>query len=310
LRTLNAAAAPVLADPDDDFGGPLLAQRGALMIAGPDQLPALEVYAEGSIGLERIDGDAAASLVPILRADLIAAALLETDAHDIDVDLLLQGYARRLRRRGGRVATGHRATRIERTGDAWRVETSAESITAQILVNAAGAWADEVAALAGVPRIGLMPMRRSAALLPAPAGHEIGGWPLFGDVSEAWYAKPDAGKLMVSPADEDPVDPHDAWPDDMVIAEGLDRFERATTISVTRVERSWAGLRTFAPDRTPVAGFDPAAPGFFWLVGQGGYGVQTSPALAALSAALCLGQGPGLPPAEVAALSPSRFAGR
>lgn len=309
LRALNAAAAPVLADPGEDFDRPLLARRGALMIAGEDELPALESYAEGSTGLERIDGDAAAELVTILRADLIAAALLENDAHDIDVDRLLQGYARRLRRRGGTVATSHGATRIERVGETWRVETAEGSVTAPILVNAAGAWADAVAELAGVPTIGLTPLRRSAALLPAPPGHEIDRWPLFGSVSETWYAKPDAGKLMVSPADEDPVDPHDAWPEDMVLAEGLDRFERATTISVTRVERSWAGLRTFAPDRTPVAGFDPAIPGFFWLAGQGGYGVQTSPALAALTAALCLGQVPVLPRPVVAALSPSRLAG-
>ncbi len=309
LRALNAVAAPLLADPGEGFDGPLLSRRGELLVAGEAELPALEEYAAGATGLERLDAGAAAAIVPILRPEPIAAALLEADAQDIDVDRLLQGYARRLRRRGGTVMTGCGTTCIERTGDEWRVETAQGSVTAPILVNAAGAWADEVAGLAGVPRIGLTPMRRSAALLPAPAGHEIDRWPLFGDVSETWYAKPDAGKLMVSPADEDPVDPHDAWPDDMVLAEGLDRFERATTVSVTRVERSWAGLRTFAPDRTPVAGFDPAAPGFFWLAGQGGYGVQTSAALAALTAALCLGHSPILPRPVVAALSPSRFSG-
>ena len=134
------------------------------------------------------------------------------------------------------------------------------------------------------------------------------GWPLFASASESWYAKPEAGKLMVSPADEDAVDPHDAWPDDMVMAEGLYRFEQAVSYEVTRVERSWAGLRTFAADRTPVVGADPRAEGLFWLAGQGGYGVQTAPALAALTAALIADAAPPVGAEVVAALDPARFA--
>src|SRR6056297_3352718 len=198
-------------------------------------------------------------------------------------------------------------TAIQRGHAAWQVTAGDRPFTAPVLVNAAGAWADPVARLAGVAPLGITPMRRSAALLPAPLGHDISRWPLFGSISETWYAKPDAGKLMVSPADEDPVAPHDAWPDDMVLAEGLHRYEQAVTVPVTRVDHSWAGLRSFTADRTPVAGFAPEADGFFWLAGQGGYGVQTAPALARLTAALVTGAEPGLSDATVAALSPARF---
>jgi D-arginine dehydrogenase len=166
-----------------------------------------------------------------------------------------------------------------------------------------------VAKLAGVAPLGLTPLRRSAAILPAPEGRDVSGWPAVCAMSETWDAKPEAGKLMVSPADEDPVEPHDAWPDDMVLAEGLDRYERAMTVPVTRVERTWAGLRTFAPDRTPVVGFDPAAEGFFWLAGQGGYGIQTAPALSRLAGDLLTGgDGTRVLAAEVVtALAPGRL---
>ena len=150
--------------------------------------------------------------------------------------------------------------------------------------------------------------RRSVAVLPGPEGHAADAWPLFGSAAETWYAKPDAGRLMVSPADEDEVAPHDAWPDDMVLAEGLYRFECAVTLPVTRVLSSWAGLRTFAPDRTPVVGFDPQAEGFCWLAGQGGYGIQTAPALAEIVAGLCIGAMPGDGGRLRGALGPERFA--
>jgi D-arginine dehydrogenase len=150
-------------------------------------------------------------------------------------------------------------------------------------------------------------MRRSIAVVFAPPGHDSSRWPLTASAGEDWYVKPDGGRLWVSPADEDPVYPHDAWPDDMVLAEGIDRFQQMVNMEITRVERSWAGLRTFAPDRTPVVGPEPGAQGFFWLCGQGGYGIQTSPALSRLAADLILGLRPALPDATVAALSPARF---
>ena len=195
--------------------------------------------------------------------------------------------------------------------DAAFTAAEAEGGPVPLLVNAAGAWADTVAQLAGVDPLGLTPLRRSAAILPAPEGHDVTGWPAVCSMSETWYAKPEAGKLMVSPADEDPVEPHDAWADDMVLAEGLDRYGQAVTTPVTRVERSWAGLRTFAPDRTPVVGFDAVMDGFFWLAGQGGYGIQTAPALSRLAGALLRGEdGSAVLPANVvAALAPGRLRG-
>lgn len=307
LRALNAASEPVFEAPGDLTDGPLLSPRGELLLADEDELDALAEYAEGSDGLERLTGDEAARLVPILRPERIAAALFEAAARDIDVDRLLQGYVRRLKARGGTIEGGTPVTVITRAGGVWRVETPRGTWQAPVVVNAAGGWADTLAETAGVPQIGLVPCRRSAALLPAPGGHDIGSWPVFAAVSETWYAKPDAGRLMVSPADEDPVAPHDVWPDDMVLAEGLDRYARAVSEPVTRVLRSWAGMRTFASDRTPVVGFDGAAEGFFWLAGQGGYGIQTAPALSALAGALLTGRQPALDPTTVAALAPGRL---
>ena len=152
----------------------------------------------------------------------------------------------------------------------------------------------------------MTPNRRSIAILPVPDGQDVMHWPLVGSLDETWYAKPQSGKLLVSPADEDPVPPMDAWPDDMVLAEGLDRFERAMHYPITRVERTWAGLRSFVADRTPVAGFAPNAEGFFWLAGQGGYGIQTSPALSQLAADLIMERAPAIPDEIVAKLSPGR----
>lgn len=308
LRALNAAAEPVFENPGDICEGPLLSPRGELLIASEEELPVLEAYLDGSSGIERLTGAEAAEIVPILCADRIAGAMIEHGAQGIDVDLMLQGYARLLRAHSGQIVTGAQVGDIRHDGTLWQVETPQGTFAAPIIVNAAGAWADEVAMRAGTAQVGLQPMRRSAAIIPAPEGYECETWPIFGSIAETWYAKPEAGKLMVSPADEDPVDPHDAWADDMVLAEGLHRFEQAVTVPVTRVEHSWAGLRSFVADRTPVTGFAPGKPGFFWLAGQGGYGVQTAPALSRLTAALVLGQSPELAPEVIAALSPERFA--
>ena len=303
LRALNALSVGFFENPEGVADETLLKPRGELLLAREDELDVLRDYAEGSDGLDHLTPSEAADLVPILRADLFSAAVLERDAQDIDVDRMLQGYARLLKARGGQVTTGARVQAMARQDGLWVVETTAGTFRAPVVVNAGGAWAGVVATMADARSIPLTPCRRSAALLPAP--HDaVMTWPLFGSVSETWYAKPDAGKLMVSPADADPVEPHDAWPDDMVLAEGLDRYERSVTTPVTRVERSWAGLRTFAPDKTPVVGFDGQAEGFFWLAGQGGYGIQTAPALSQITAALIMGQDAG----DVAqALDPGRF---
>ncbi|GGE97306.1 FAD-binding oxidoreductase [Stappia taiwanensis] len=308
LRALNAASEPLLATGGDLSDTPFLTPRGELVVATAGEEGDLESYLDGSDGLERLTPAEAVAMFPILNPEYVVAAALERAAQDIDVDRLLQAYARMARHNGARVVASAPAMNITRTGGVWQVEAGGETYAAPILVNAAGAWADTVAERAGVRPAGLVPLRRSAAILPAPEGCDVTGWPALVSASETWYAKPEAGKLMVSPADEDPVEPHDAWPEDMVLAEGLHRYEQAMTVPVTRVERSWAGLRTFTADRTPVVGFDPEADGFFWLAGQGGYGIQTSPVLSELAAALCLSQTPDLPASLLAALSPARLA--
>lgn len=307
LRALNAAAQPVFLEPEGISDRSLLSPRGELILATEDELETLEKVLRNSTGLDRLTADEAARMIPILRPEPIAAAYYEATAQDIDVDRMLQGYSRLLRVRGGEINTGERVANMTRAGNIWQVETTNGTISAPIVINAAGAWADGVAGLAGVAPCGVIPMRRSVAVIPAPEGYEIDKWPLFGSVTETWYAKSESGRLLVSPADEDPVEAHDAWADDMVLAEGLDRYEQAVTVPVTRVERSWAGLRSFAPDRTPVVGFDAQTEGFFWLAGQGGYGVQTAPALSKLTAALVLGHTPAIDPETIAALSPARF---
>jgi len=307
LRALNAASEPVLKEPEGISEQSLLSPRGEMLIATEDEIGAFNAYLDGADGMERVTPDEAVELFPLLRGEIIAAAAIERAAQDIDVDRLLQGFARLARRHGARFVTNAPARKIMRDGNLWQVETPAGTYEAPVIVNAAGAWADVVAGLAGVRKVGLVPMRRSAAILPAPEGYDVTSWPLVVSASESWYAKPGSGKLMVSPADEDPVEPHDAWPDDMVLAEGLHRFEQAVTMPVTRVERSWAGLRSFVADRTPVIGFAPEAEGFFWLAGQGGYGVQTAPALSRLAADLCLGRASDLSVDVVSAVDPARF---
>ncbi|WP_137388271.1 NAD(P)/FAD-dependent oxidoreductase [Rhodoligotrophos defluvii] len=268
---------------------PLLSPRGELMITDGSDEDVFIRQVEGSALLREISPREALSLVPILRPEKVRRAAIE-NASDIDVHALHQGWIKVMRKRGGTLLCNARVSKLTREGNRWLIESPAGVVSAAVVVNAAGAWADKVAAMAGLDPIGLTPCRRSMAVLPAPEGYDVSRWPVFGPARELWYCKAEAGTLYVSPAEEDPMEPHDAYPDDMVLAEGLDRFEQAVTIRVTRIERSWAGLRTFARDRTPVIGFDPAAEGFFWLAGQGGYGIQTSPAASRLASAIILGE--------------------
>lgn len=306
LRALTAASEPWFEAEIERAGAPLLSPRGELAVVDEAGVDALDSFVAEGDGLEKITPKEAVKLVPILRHDCIAGAALEANARDMDVDLIVQTYLRVLSRHDDQRLTGAQVVGLSSVSGGWRVETTKGAVACKIVVNAAGAWADEIAELADVPTIGLQPMRRSAAILPAPAAMEIGTWPMVGALDESWYFKPMGGKLMVSPSDEDPIDPQDAWPDDLVLAEGLDRFAKATTYEVTRVERSWAGLRSFVGDRSPVAGYAPHADGFFWLAGQGGYGIQTSPALSQLSADLILGRTASIAAETVPALSPAR----
>ncbi len=307
IRALNAASEETFRTGGDLAEAGFLSPRGVLEVEEPGMADAFTAFVDGAKGLEILDVDQTRALFPIYRPEKIVRSAYEPDAADIDVDGLLQAFIRTLRLHGGEIIPRAKVTGLSRIGDVWRAETDAGAFEAPVVVNAAGAWGDVVAGMAGIDPVGLTPCRRSIAVLPLPDDLNAQAWPVTASVAETWYAKPDGGRLWVSPADEDPVEPHDAYPDDMVLAEGLHRFEQATTMDVTRVERSWAGLRTFAPDRTPVNGFEPEAEGFFWLVGQGGYGIQTAPAMSMLAAKLIKGDTPDVSAQTVEALSPARF---
>jgi D-arginine dehydrogenase len=294
IRGLTRASRAAFEAPPEGFASvPLLTPRGVLHIARADQLDLLAQMPDKANGGEMVPLDQAAMLekVPVLRTDYVAAGLYEPSAMDMDVEAIHQGFLRGARARGAEVRTGCEVTSIARDGEAWRVTcASGETFAARVLIDAAGAWADRVAALAGVPPVGLQPMRRTALIVDPPEGLDIRAWPAVIDVGEDFYFKPDAGRILASPADETPSDPVDAAPDELDVAICVDRLQQAADIPVRRVVRSWAGLRSFVPDRSPVIGFDDQAPGFFWLAGQGGYGVQTAPAAARAAAALARGE--------------------
>lgn len=283
----------------------ILSPRGLMILGKPGQEAGFAADID-MMDLPRIDLNQARAMVPILNPETVAMAAFGDHAWDIDTDLLIQGFAKEARANGD-ILTNARVTAIRREGGLWHVTTSTGEHSAPILINAAGAWVDQVAQMAGVRPLGFQPNRRSMARIPAPGGHDVSTWPMMFGVGETWYAKPDAGALIVSPAEEDPQDPQDAWADDMVLAEGLARYEEMVTESVTRLISNWAGLRTFARDRVLVIGRDTAVPDFFWLAGQGGYGFQTSPAASQLAADLIAGHTPALAPDVVASLSPARF---
>ncbi|WGH77558.1 NAD(P)/FAD-dependent oxidoreductase [Jannaschia ovalis] len=281
-----------------------LSPRG-LMLVGLAGEEAIFAESLAQMGLEPIDPDAARAAVPILSSRVTRTAR-DTEAADLDTHAMLEGARRAIRAGGGRVETGRRVDAVERVPGGWRARAGTAAAEAAILVNAAGAWADAVAALAGVAPLGLIPMRRSMARLAAPGGHDVSGWPMLLGAGETWYAKPDAGALLVSPAEEEPCAAMDAWADDMVLAEGLARYEAAVSVPVTRPIATWAGLRTFAPDRLLAIG-PGEAPGFFWCAGQGGYGFQTAPAAARLLADRVAGRPPEIGARLAAALDPGRF---
>lgn len=281
----------------------VLSPRGLLLVTAEPEQAAFEAERD-QLGLEEIPLERARALWPILGDGVVRAAFSD-ETLDLDTDRLLQGFLREARAAGAEIVTGAPVTAIRRTGEGWRVETPKGAFSGGRLVNAAGAWADRVAAMAGLPPIGLRPLRRSMARIPAPM--DPSAWPMVEGAGESWYMKPDAGALIVSPCDEDPMEPHDAWADDMVLAEGLARFEAHAAMEVTRLLASWAGLRSFAPDRRLVIGPDPLEPAFLWCAGQGGYGFQTACAASRLLAETAGGEGAGLEAGIAAALSPARF---
>jgi len=284
----------------------VLSPRGLMLVAKTEARTAFE-HDLAAMEFTEVSVTEAQAIVPILNPDMVAWAGYAAHAEDVDTDLLIQGFAREAKGRGAQVVTRARVGAIAKDGVGWRVDSAAGTFTAGMVVNAAGPWVDQVAVMAGVQPLGLIPYRRSMARIPAPGGLDVSRWPMIFGPGEDWYAKPDAGALIVSPAEEHPMDPHDAWADDMVLAEGLARYEEMVTEPVTRLLSSWAGLRTFAPDRLLVIGPDPVDPSFFWLAGQGGYGFQTCPAASQLAADLIGGRAPEIGAELVAALSPARF---
>ncbi|MGE3643492.1 MAG: NAD(P)/FAD-dependent oxidoreductase [Beijerinckiaceae bacterium] len=320
VRALSIASGPFYREPPPGFcEHPLLSPRGLLMIARADQRAALDaVYANagGPGRLQMLDAQALRGHNPLLREAYAAAAIWDESAADIDVHAMLQGCLKLFRTRGGALRTGAGAGNLRRANGAWKVSTRQGEVSARIVVNAAGAWADEVAVNAGLPPLGLTPLRRTALVTGAPENAHamtppLRDWPMTIDVDEEFYLKPEAGALLLSPAEETPMPPQDIQPDEIDVAICIDRIERAFDMRVRQITRKWAGLRTFAPDRSPVAGYDPKGENFFWLAGQGGYGFQTAPALAQAAAALVRGNNlpAALSDAGVMAtqLSPARF---
>lgn len=288
VRALTRASRAFFERPPRDFAQhELLAPRGALVIASGEQRERLrsdfEAMHAHSADLRWLDTAATRALVPVLESGSAQWGLFEPGAADIDVDGLHQGFMRGVRQRGGRIDCGVQIHAIERLQSEWRVDVTLNGtraiLRAPLLIDAAGAWADEVALLAGVAPLGLEARRRTAFLFQPPAGVATARWPFVTGVSEDFYFKPDAGLLLGSPANADPVPPHDVQPEDLDIALAIDRIEQATTMRIERPLRAWAGLRTFAPDGGLVGGFDPVAAGFFWVAGLGGYGIQTSAAM-------------------------------
>lgn len=293
VQAITASCEAFLRAPPDGFSEvPLLHPRDCIWFGRPDQAGSLAAVQRANPRLEFIDASAIRDRVPVFDPAYLHGGLWDRKGGDLDVDALLQGFLRRFRHRGGRLLGSHEALEIGRAGGAWEVRTAGEAFRAPVVVNAAGGWADRVAQRAGLEPLGVQPLRRSALTIDPPPGVEIANWPEMVDIDEEFYFKPDAGLIMISPADETPTPPVDAQPEDLDIATGVYRFEQATGLDVPRIRASWAGLRTFAPDRLPVVGFDPRAEGFFWLAGQGGYGVMTSPALAQLTRYLVDGTRP------------------
>jgi D-arginine dehydrogenase len=273
----------------------------------------LAEYQVLSQAIQEIPIDEACRLMPILDHGYAAAAAYDPDSKSMDVNAIHQGYLRALKVRGGEVVTHAEVRRIARRDGLWRVDTPAGAFAAPLLVNAAGAWADEIAKLAGVRPIGLVPKRRTVIVFDAPDGIDSRTLPATADVDELWYLKPEAGRILGSPADETPVPPQDVQPEEIDKALAIDRIETATTLKIERIVQSWAGLRSFVADKQPVVGYDTGADGFFWLAGQGGYGIQTAAAMGRAAADLAGGlglpddmQGLGITAAD---LAPERLAG-
>ncbi|MEX6501314.1 NAD(P)/FAD-dependent oxidoreductase [Pseudomonas zhanjiangensis] len=317
VRALTAASRTFFDNPPAGFAEhPLLSPRREMVVdfsGDPEELQRQYASAQASVaGMRLLDADEACALVPVLRRDRVQGAMLDPSAADIDTDALHQGYLRGIRQHGGEIHNQREVQRIQRDGDAWWVDCGDAQYRARVLINAAGGWCDQIARLAGVTPIGLVPKRRAAFTFHGPEGVDCHAWPCVVSLDESFYFKPDAGLLLGSPANADPVEPHDVQPEELDIALGIYQIEEHTCLSIRRPAHTWAGLRSFVADGDLVGGYDPLAPGFFWCAAQGGYGIQTSPAMGQACAALVRGE--PLPEAlrqfglSASMLSPARLA--
>ena len=297
VRGLTAFSRPFFEQQPEGFcPTPLARIIPSLYFAGEADMEALDALDRGiakfTDAIVHVGAEEMAALCPVLRTGdgAAVAGLLDPTGLKLDADALLQSFARAVRGAGGEISTGRRIASIERVGELWQVRTeSGETHAAPILIDAAGAWADQIAALAGVRPLGLKPRRRTIIAVDPPAGTDARGWPFVHSLAGDFYMLPEAGQLLASPVDEIDDDPCDAQPDEYAVALAADRLQHYTSLPVARIAHRWAGLRSFVADRVPTAGFDPQAPGFFWLAGQGGYGLQTAPAMAEIVEALITG---------------------
>ncbi len=295
IRALASASKAFFLNPPDGFTDyPLLKPRGMLLIGGHDDRTELDRAAEECAryvaGVRRLNADETRKMVPVLRNEYLGGAVYDPEAMDIEVHSLHYGFLRGLRARGGETVTDAELIGVEHAPGGWTVRTPSGNFEGRVLVNAAGAWCDKVAALAGAEPVGLVPKRRTVFIFQPPAGIPIENWPVVHDIHETFYFKPDAGRILASPADETAMAPCDVYPDDVDIAAAIDRIQHCARLPIAHIERKWAGLRSFVGDGCPVVGYDPRIDGFFWIAGQGGYGIETSPAMGRLSASLAAGR--------------------
>jgi D-arginine dehydrogenase len=292
VRRLTEASLPDFETLSGEAGRPLLDPRPVLYVADAGRVPALARLLEARRAgpVHEISVAGALRLCPVLHPDVLAAAALDATASDLDVDGVLQAFAARLRARGGRIVLGGRVTALRRGIVSWTVHAGSTRVVADEVVDAAGAWVDPVARLAGMPALGIQPRRRSIFLTRGPRDVAPARWPFVLAADETFYFKDEGESVLVSPADATPVEPHDARPDELQIARAIEAVNAMTTLGIRSVIRSWAGLRSFAPDGEPVVGGLGRGEGFHWLAGQGGYGLQMAPALARLAAAVIRGE--------------------
>ncbi len=290
VRACTRESRPFYENPPPGFSEvPLLHPRIVLSIAQPHEEAELaERIAENPGIIAPLEPADAHALMPLLREGRFSRFSIERSSADIDVGALFDGFRRMALRGGAEIITGQEVIAIEAHASGWTVRTGGGVFSAPIVVNAAGAWGGRIGTLAGLGDKGLQPLRRTAVMIAAPEGVDVSGWPTVMATGAQFYFKPDAGQILASPEDETPADPCDAQPEEIDVATIAHRIVEATTIAVRRISRRWAGLRSFTPDRTPLFAFDDAAQGFFWLIGQGGYGMQTAPSISACVADMIL----------------------